>query len=48
MPLLFESRRMDSMPKKLDPLLRASCVRLVREHQQEYLSQFVAVVAVAR
>ena len=36
MPLLFESERMDSMPKKIDPQLRARCVRLVREHLQEY------------
>ena len=48
MPLLFKSERMDSMPKKIDPQLRARCVRLVREHQQEYPSQFAAVVAVAR
>lgn len=48
MPLLFESGRMDSMPKKIYSQLRARCVRLVREHQQEYPSQFAAVVAVAR
>ena len=48
MPLLFESGRMDSMPKKIDPQLRARCVRLARGHQQEYPSQFAAVVAVAR
>lgn len=36
MPLLFESERTDSMPKKIDPQLRARCVRLVRKHQQEY------------
>ena len=48
MPLLVKSERMDSMPKKIDPQLRARCVRLVREHQQEYPSQFAAVTAVAR
>jgi hypothetical protein len=35
MPLLFESRRMGTMPKKIDPELRARAVRLVIEHQQE-------------
>ncbi|SLM99167.1 hypothetical protein FM103_05845 [Corynebacterium xerosis] len=45
MPLLFESERMDSMPKKIDPQLRA---RRVRDHQQEYASQSSAVTAVAR
>ena len=39
---------MDSMPKKIDPQLRARCVRLVREHQQEYTTLTAAVVAVAR
>ena len=48
MPLLFESGRMDSMPKKIDSQLRARCVRLVREHQQEYPTQTAAVTAVAR
>ena len=48
MPLLFESERMDSMPKKIDPKLRARCVRLVREHQQEYPTLTAAVTAVAR
>jgi transposase len=48
MPLLFESGRMDSMPKKIDAQLRARCVRLVREHQQEYPTQTAAVTAVAR
>ncbi len=48
MPLLFESERMDSMPKKIDPQLRARCVRLVREHQQEYPTLTAAVTAVAR
>ncbi len=36
------------MPKKIDPQLRARCVRLVREHQQEYPTLTAAVVAVAR
>src|SRR5699024_343982 len=48
MPLLFESGRMVSMPKKIDPELRARCVRLVRDHQQEYPTQTVAVTAVSR
>ena len=48
MPLLFESERMDSMPKKIDPQLRARCVRLVREHQQEYPTLTAATTAVAR
>lgn len=48
MPLLFESERMDSMPKKIDPQLRARCVRLIREHQQEYPTLTAAVTAVAR
>src|SRR5690625_5707175 len=48
MPLLFESGRMDSMPKKIDPQLRARCVRLVREHAQEYPTLTAAVPAVAR
>lgn len=36
------------MPKKIDPQMRARCVRLVREHQQEYPTLTAAVVAVAR
>jgi len=48
MPLLFESEWMDSMPKKIDPQLRARCVRLVREHAQEYPTLTAAVTAVAR
>ena len=48
MPLLFESERMGSMPKKIDPQLRARCVRLVREHLQEYPTLTAAVTAVAR
>ena len=48
MPLLFESERMDSMPKKIDPQLRARCVRLVREHAQEYPTLTAATAAVAR
>lgn len=35
------------MPKKIDPQLRARCVRLVREHLQEYPTQTAAVTAVA-
>lgn len=48
MPLLFESGRMDGMPKKIDPQLRARCVRLVREQAQEYPTQAAAVTVVAR
>ncbi|WP_420886881.1 hypothetical protein [Brachybacterium muris] len=36
------------MPKKIDPQLRARCVRLVREHLQEYPTLTAAVTAVAR
>lgn len=37
------------MPKKIDPQLRARCVRLVREHAQEYPpTQTAAVTVVAR
>ena len=48
MPLLFESGRMSSMPKKIDPALRDRAVRLVTEHQQEYSSLTAASEAVAR
>ncbi|MGX0106167.1 transposase [Kocuria palustris] len=48
MPLLFESERMDSMPKKIDAQLRARCVRLVREHAQEYPTLTAATTTVAR
>lgn len=48
MPLLFESGRMDSMPKKIDPALRERAVRLVTEHQQEYSSLTAAAAAVAK
>jgi transposase-like protein len=48
MPLLFESGRMNSMPKKIDPALRERAVRLVVEHQQEYPSLTAAAGAVAR
>src|SRR5690606_2086945 len=48
MPLLFESRRMSTMPKKIDPELRARAVRLVRDHQQEYASPTEAMAAVAK
>ena len=48
MPLLFEFERMDGMPKKIDPQLRARCVRLVRDHAQEYPTLTAATAAVAR
>jgi transposase len=35
MPLLFESRRMSSMPKKIDPQVKERCVRQVLEHLPE-------------
>ena len=38
MPLLFESRRMTIMPKKIDDELKARAVRLVNDHQGEYSS----------
>ena len=48
MPLLFESGRMNSMPKKIDPALRERAVRLVLEHRAEYLTTTAAVQAVAK
>src|SRR5690625_4599653 len=48
MPLLFESERMDRQPWKIYPQLRARCVRLVREHAQEYPTLTAATAAVAR
>ncbi len=35
------------MPKKIDPAVRDRAVRLVREHQAEYPTQFAAIKAVA-
>jgi transposase len=48
MPLLFESGRMNSMPKKIDPALRERAVRLVLEHREEYPTTTAAVQAVAK
>jgi transposase len=48
MPLLFESGRMNSMPKKIDPALRERAVRLVLEHRAEYPTATAAVQAVAK
>src|SRR4051794_12735673 len=46
MPLLFESRRMSTMPKKIDEELKARAVRLVNDHRGEYsLTAAAAVVA---
>ncbi len=45
MPLLFESERTDSMPKKIDPQRRARCVRREREHAQEYPTVTAATAA---
>jgi transposase len=39
---------MSSMPKKVDPELRARAVRLVVEHRAEYPTETAAVVAVAK
>jgi transposase len=39
---------MSTMPKKIDPELRARAVRLVKDHQQEYASPTEAMAAVAR
>jgi transposase-like protein len=39
---------MQFMPKKIDEQLRARAVRLVTEHQQEYLTLTAACEAVAR
>jgi hypothetical protein len=48
MPLLFESRRMSSMPKMIDPELKARAVRLVNDHQGEYSSLTAAAPVVAK
>src|SRR3954451_11066401 len=48
MPLLFESRRMSTMPKKIDGELKARAVRLVNDHQGEYESLTAAAAVVAR
>src|SRR5665647_1213113 len=48
MPLLFESRRMSSMPKMIDPGLKARAVRLVSEHRGEYPTLTAASQAVAK
>lgn len=39
---------MDKQPWKIDPQLRARCVRLVRDHAQEYPTLTAATAAVAR
>ena len=48
MPLLFESRRMSTMPKKIDDELKARAVRLVSDHRGEYSSLTAAAAAVAK
>jgi transposase len=48
MPLLFESRRMSTMPKKIDDELKARAVRLVNDHQGEYSSLTAAAAVVAK
>jgi transposase len=47
MPLLFESRGMSIMAKKIDPELRARAVRLVNDHLGEYQNVTAVSVAVA-
>src|SRR3954470_3334917 len=48
MPLLFESRRMCTMPRKIDEELKARAVRLVSDHQGEYSSLTAAAAVVAK
>src|SRR3954463_3064997 len=48
MPLLFESRRMCTMPRKIDDELKARAVRLVNDHQGEYSSLTAAAAVVAK
>lgn len=48
MLLLFEYERMDRQPWKNEPQLRARCVRLVREHLEQYPTLTAAVTAGAR
>jgi transposase-like protein len=48
MPLLFESGRMNSMPKKMDPALKERAVRLMLEHRAEYPTTTAAVAAVSK
>lgn len=48
MPLLFESGRLNSMPKKIDPALKERAVRLVLEHRGEYPTTTAAVAAVSK
>ena len=46
--MLFESGRMNSMPRMIDPALRERAVRLVLEHRGEYPTATAAVQAVAK
>lgn len=48
MPLLFESRGMSTMPKKVDAELKVRAIRLVNDHQGEYASLTAAAAAVAK
>jgi transposase-like protein len=48
MPLLFESRRITSLPKRIDDELKARAVRLVNDHQGEYSSLTAAAAVVAK
>lgn len=48
MPLLFESRRMSTMPKKIDDELKARAVRLVQDHRGQYSSLTAASAVVAK
>ena len=48
MPLLFEVRRMSTMPKKIDDELKATAVRLVSDRQCEYSSLTAAAAVVGK
>jgi transposase len=48
MPLLYESTRMSTRPKKIDEDLKARAVRLVNDHLAEYPSVTAASAAVAK
>lgn len=45
---MFESRRMSTMPKKIDDELKARAVSLVQDHQGEYSSLTAAAAVVAK
>jgi transposase len=43
----FFSGKEGSMPKRYDALIRAKAVRLVRDHQGDYPTEYAAISAVA-